>query len=445
MAERSSFSGKLAVILVAAGATIGLGCLWRFPYLTAEYGGGLFILLFMILLFLFGVPLLLTEFAIGRKTANGALSAYKKLHPKFAFLGWLTIIGLLLNEGYYIVLTGWIGKYTLLYVTGNSAEVLTPGYYSSFSAGFEPIHWVVIIAVLMAICCLLGLRKGVERFTKFLLPVAVILLIIFSIFVFTIPNTLEGINYYLMPNFSTFSGETILAALGQVFFSLSVGLGIMLTIGSYTSKKDNLVQTTGYSAIFVAIISFVAGLTVVPISFMVTGGDPASFGTGLVCESLPLLFSQIAGGEIFGAVFFVLLFIACLLANIFVLETLVTAFIDQFHISRPKGVFILSILVVALGIIVSLGFGALEWVNVSGDNLMVICDTLSGTIILPLVAFFTCILVGFFTKPSVIFDEITIGAKPWVQKFRKPFSVMIRYVVPACILIIFIYGIIDLI
>ena len=444
MAGRSLFSGKIGFLFVAIGATIGLGCLWRFPYMTAEHGGGLFILMFIALMILFGLPLLVTEFAIGRSTKLGALNAYKAMHPKFGFLGYLTLIGVFMIHSYYVVITAWIGKYALLYLTGNSAQASSPTFFAEFSASYEPVVWVILLALMLAVCVKFGLRQGLERFSKFLIPIAMALLILFAVFVFFIPGTSEGIMYYLTPNFETFNLDAPLAALGQVFYAMSVGMGIMLTIGSYTAKNINLVKTSIITAVFITITSFVAGLAIIPLSYMQTGGNPGLFGAGIVCEGMPLLLSNIPSGWLLGGLFFMLLFVAAFLANICTLETMVTALIDRFNLSRTKSIIIMTVLLIISSVIISLGYGLFDWVTFNGNNILEMFDLISGNFILPIVSLLTCILVGYYVKPSVIFKEIGLGGWKWVTKLEPVFAVFTRFVMPAFIIIVLAYGVLAM-
>ncbi|HJJ39080.1 MAG TPA: sodium-dependent transporter, partial [Methanocorpusculum sp.] len=236
--ERDSFSSKIGFVLTAAGAAIGLSCLWRFPYLATENGGGLFILTYIILLAALGVPLLITKVAIGRKTQLGVLGAFKKLNPKFAFVGGLCLMVFGLIQPYYSVLGGEVTKYTFMYFIGQGDTVAQTGYYETFiSLIAEPLFWFAVFVILTGIVCLFSLKNGLERVCKYLMPIEAIILVILTVYCLTLPNAIDGLYYYLAPDFTTFSANTILVAMGQVFYSLSLGFGIMLTFGSYLSKK----------------------------------------------------------------------------------------------------------------------------------------------------------------------------------------------------------------
>lgn len=431
------FSGKIGFILTAAGAAIGLGCIWRFPYLTAQHGGGIFILIYLILLGTLGVTLLITEVAIGRKTQTGVLGAFAQLNSKFTFLGYLCLLVPLLIQPYYSVLGGWILRYAVTFSTGNGAETAVPGYYTSFIAGLDPVFWMVIFVLLTGVVVLFGVRNGVGRACKVLMPIEVVLLVILAAYCQTLPNALEGMHYYLYPDFSHVSGEGILAALGQVFYSLSLGFGIMLTFGSYLSKKMDLVNSSWVAGFFTLFVAFIAGSLIIPASYIVTEGNPMVLSSGSMFESLPMVFTYMPFGLYMGAAFFVLLTFAALTSNICALEVMVSALKDKFGVSRTKGVVLMTLYTLVIAIPIVLGYGVLGWIDLGGMKLLEIFDFVSGTIIPPIVALCTCLLVGYFLKPEVILDEIKLHSR---FKQGRIFLYMIRYFVPVCILIILGYS-----
>ena len=438
---RDSFSGKIGFILTAAGAAIGLSCLWRFPYLAAENGGGLFILTYIVLLAALGIPLLITKIAIGRKTQLGVLGAFKKLNPKFSFIGGLCLLVIGLVQPYYSVLGGEVTNYTFMYLIGQGAAVAEPGYYDTFiSLTAEPLFWFAVFVILTGIVCLFGLKNGVERICKYLMPIEAVILVLLAIYCLTLPGAFEGLYYYLAPDFSTFSPNTILVAMGQVFYSLSLGFGIMLTFGSYLSKKINLVNAACSTGFFTFLISFIAGSVIIPASFLYTNGNPAVLGSGSIFSSLPMVFQTIPLGWIIGAIFFILLFFAALTSNIAALEVVVAAFKDRFGIKRPVTVLIGTVYTLAIGSIICLGYGPLSWIHIGDLHLLEIFDKISGDFLLPVIALLVCIMVGFFLKRDVILDELKL-----FTRFRhdKLYLFMIKYFCPICIIIIFISNIIG--
>ncbi|MDO5845961.1 MAG: sodium-dependent transporter [Methanocorpusculum sp.] len=439
--DRGSFSGGIGFILTAAGAAIGLGCIWRFPYLTAQYGGGIFIIIYLALLATLGVTLLTAEIAIGRKTGTGVLGAFAKLNPKFAFLGYLCLLVPLLVQPYYAVLSGWILKYAVAFTAGSGADTLASGYYPAFISGIEPLFWMGIMVLATGLVVLLGVRNGVERACKILMPVEVIIVIILAVYCLTLPGALDGLGYYLYPDISELSADGVLAALGQVFYSLSIGFGIMLTFGSYLSRKVDIVFSAKTTSFFTLIVALISGLLIIPASYLVTNGNPAALSSGSMFESLPVVFTSIPFGLWMGAAFFILLTFAALTSNICALEVMVAALKDRFGISRTKGVIIMSVYTFAVAVPIALGYGLLDFIDINGMKLLEIFDFTSGTLLLPIVALVTCILVGYFVKPQVILDEIKLFSR---FKHDRYFLFMIKYFIPVCISIILIYGLLSL-
>lgn len=439
--DRDSFSGKIGFILTAAGAAVGLGCFWRFPNLVSQYGGGLFIILYTVLLVTIGVILLAAEIAVGRITGTGALGAFKAINNKFGFVGYLCLVVCLLIQPYYTVLAAHTAKYAFMFTTGQIDVIAETGYYTEFTSTIvEPIVWTLILTVLVGVIVFLGVRKGLERACKILLPAEAVLLVSVVIYCLTIPGALDGLYYYICPDFTKLNGEIILAALGQVFYSLTIGFGIMLTLGSYMSKKTNLVSSVLSTGFFTLFMSIIAGMLIIPATFMYTGGNPELLGSGSVFASLPQIFEAIPYGTVVGAVFFILLCFAAVTSNITSLEMLVASVKDKFGISRAKSVIIMSVYTLALAIPISLGYNVLDWINFRGMNLLEIFDYVSGTLLLPITALFICILAGYFADGNKILNEIKLSSK---FKHDKLFTVMIKYICPTAIILILIYGVVG--
>lgn len=439
--ERGSFSGKLGFVLSAAGAAVGLGCLWRFPNLVAQYGGGAFIITYIVLLATLGVTLFVVEVALGRKAQTGVLGAFAKLNPKFKLLGYLCLLVCLLIQPYYSVLCGHILKYGVMFATGQGSVLATPGFYAEYSAEIvDPIIYIVIFTILTGAVVFFGVRKGIERLCKILLPLEAILLAALAVYCMTIPGALDGLAYYLYPDFSKFSGELVLVAMGQVFYSLSIGFGVLITFGSYLGKRVNLVNSAWVTGFFTLLLAFIAGSLIIPATFMYTHGNPGIIGSSSIFESLPMIFETLPLGMVIGAAFFILLAFAALTANISTLEVMVTSIKDRFGISRGVSVVIMTLYTLALAIPISLGYGVLDWISINGMNLLDFADYLSGTVLLPIAALLICILVGYFIEPRVIFDELKMFSR---FKYERLLIVMIKYVCPICIFIIFIYGLIG--
>ena len=440
--ERGGFTGSLSFILTAAGTAVGLGCIWRFPYLAAEHGGGIFILCYVAILLTLGITLLAVEFSIGRKTGVGVLDAFGKLNPKFGFLGIICVLVCALSQPYFAVLGACITKYSFLYMSGRGSAAAEAGFYSTYIASnFEPLLWLILYIAVAAVIVYFGVQAGIERVCKIVMPIEVFLIAILAIDCLSLPGALDGLVYFLAPNFDNFTPDAVLAALGQVFYSLSLGLGVMVTFGSYLSKKVNVIKSSCSTVFFTFLVSMLAGALIVPASYLYTNGNPAAVGSGGMFESLPMVFDMMPFGTVSGGAFFILLSLAALTSTIAEFEVIVTALKDRLGFSRLKGVIIMSVYTLILGGFISLGYGALNWIRIGDMYLLEFFDFMSGTILMPLMVFFTCILVAYFVKPKVILDEMNLKEKGIA---RKGLWFMLKIVCPACIAIIFITNIIGM-
>lgn len=437
--HRSSFSGGVGFVLAAAGSAVGLGNLWRFPYLAAQYGGGIFILVYIILALTFGFTLMATEIAVGRKTKQSPGMAYRMLHKKFGFLGFLAYLVPIIILPYYCVIGGWVVKYMVTFITGSGAAAAGDAYFSSFVGdSVSPLIFFAIFLGLTAIVILLGVNKGIEKISKFLMPVLVIISIVIAIYVMTLPGAGAGIKYYLLPDFSHFSLKTICAAMGQMFFSMSLAMGIMVTYGSYTRDDVNLSKSVNQIEIFDTVVALLAGLMVVPAVYVFSGeAGTKSSGAGLMFVTLPKVFAQMPGGSVIGILFFLLVFFAALTSSISVMEAIVSSFMDKFKISRTKAVFICIAMAIVMGIPSSLGNGIWAGVKLLGMDFLTFFDYLSNSLLMPFVALVTCILVGWVIGPKVITDEITKNGEALRRKTL--YNIMIKYVAPVLLMIILIF------
>ena len=441
--KRSSFSGKLGFVLATAGSAVGLGNIWRFPYLAAQYGGGIFLLVYLILALTFGFALMCAEIAIGRKTGVSAIGAYKKLNKKFSFVGILASIVPIIILPYYSVIGGWIMKYLTVFISGNMTKAATDGFFDTFiSSPSEPVGWFLIYLALTALVVLLGVEKGVEKVSKIMMPILVVLTVFIAVYSLFMPGAIDGLIYYIKPDFSKFSSTTVLAAMGQLFYSMSLAMGIMITYGSYMKKDVSLEGSVKQIELFDTGIAFFAGLMVIPAVFAFSGGDESALGKGpgLMFVTLPKVFESMTGGNIIGTVFFILVLFAALTSSISLMETVVSIFIDKFGWSRRAtciGVFIGCI---ALGLPSCLGYGTLSDVTVFGMAFLDFFDFTSNSVLMPIVAFLTCILVGYIIKPKALIEEIEIGGK---FKRKTLFTVVIKYIAPVCIVLILVSSILD--
>ena len=441
--KRNSFTSKIGFVFAAAGSAVGLGNLWRFPYLAAKYGGGIFLLTYIILAVTFGFALMVAEIAIGRKTGKSAIEAYGQLNSKWGFIGKLTAIVPMIILPYYCVIGGWVTKYFSVYLLGNGTIAAGDSYFGDFiSKPTEPIIWLLVYIAATAIIVMLGVEKGIEKFSKILMPILVVLSLGIAIYTITLDGAMEGVKYYFMPDFSKFSVMTVLGALGQLFYSMSIAMGIMITYGSYMPKEAHIEKSVHQIELFDTGIAMVAGLMIVPSVFVFTGGDEAKLqaGAGLMFEMLPKIFNSMPFGSIIGFVFFLLVFFAALTSSISLMETVVSILRDKFNIPRIRTCLIVLVGCIILALPSSLGYGLWDGVKILGLSILDFFDFISNSVIMPIVAFLTCIFVGFIVKPAVITDEVKLAVKFKQEKF---FVIMIKYIAPFCILAILISSVLN--
>lgn len=440
---RSSFSGKIGFVLAAAGSAVGLGNIWRFPYLAAKYGGGIFLLVYIVLAVTFGFALMTAEIAIGRKTGKSAIEAYGELNKKYKFLGYLTAVVPMIILPYYSVIGGWVVKYFAAYVSGQATAAAGDSYFTGFiSQPLQPLLWFFLFVVVTALIVLMGVEKGVEKASKILMPILVVLSIFTAAYTVMMPGAWEGVKYYLTPDFSRFSPTTVLAALGQLFYSMSLAMGIMVTYGSYMKKDVNLEKSVHQIEWFDTGIALVAGLMIVPAVFVFSGGDAAALNKGpsLMFITLPKVFGSMSMGALVGGAFFLLVLFAALTSAISLFETVVSILQDKLHWNRRLTCLVVFIGVLLVGVPSSLGFGPWEAVQVMKLSILDLFDFLSNSVLMPIVAFFTCIFVGYVVGTKTISDEVKISSK---FKGEKLFVVIIKYIAPICIVAILISSVLD--
>lgn len=444
MSNRSNFSSKIGFVLAAAGSAVGLGNIWRFPYLAARYGGGTFLLVYLILAVTFGFTLMLAEIAIGRKTGLSAIGAFKKLDKRFGFLGVLCSFIPIIIFPYYSVIGGWVIKYFATFVSGGMSSAAEDTYFPAFiSSTAEPIGWFTLFILLTAVIVFLGVDKGIETVSKFMMPILVLLTIFIAIYGLTVDGAMEGVIYYLKPSMEHFSVKTILAALGQLFYSMSLAMGIMITYGSYMKKENNLEQSVRQIELFDTAIAFLAGLMIIPGVFAFSGGTAESLnqGPGLMFVTLPKVFNSMPMGGLVGTAFFVLVFFAALTSAISLMETIVSILMDKFKWSRNVTVLFVTVLALLMGIPSSLGFGIWEHIQFLGKSILDTFDFLSNSVLMPIAAFFTCIFVGFVIKPKVVVDEVKESDGTF--KAEKLFIIMIKWIAPVFLVAILATSVAD--
>ena len=439
--KRGSFSGKMGFVLAAAGSAVGLGNLWRFPYLAAKYGGGIFLLVYLILAVTLGFTLMITEIAIGRKTGLSAIGAFKALDKRFGFVGYLACIVPFIITPYYCVIGGWVVKYLITFVTGNVSVAAGDDYFTGFiTEAAQPVIWVAVFVVLTALVVIAGVEKGIEKASRILMPVLVLLTIGIAAFCITRPGAGAGIRYYLLPDFSNFSATTVLAAMGQLFYSMSLAMGIMITYGSYMKKENPLEKSVRQIEIFDTAIAFFAGLMIIPSVFVFSGGneEALSKGPSLMFITLPKVFDNMKLGGIIGTVFFVLVLFAALTSAISLMETNVSILRDKLGWERKKSTIVVTVYVLIIGAIVSLGFGPLSFITIIGLGLLDFFDFISNSILMPIVAILTCFSIGFFIKPKAIYDEVELNGPFKVKKF---YAIMLKWIAPVCLILILLFAV----
>ncbi|MBQ7598966.1 MAG: sodium-dependent transporter [Clostridia bacterium] len=443
MEKRSTFQGKLGFVLAAAGSAVGLGNLWRFPYLAAKYGGGMFLLVYIVLAITFGFVLMVTEIAIGRKTQLSPMKAFGALNKKWGWLGKIATLVPVLIFPYYCLIGGWVTKYTFVMATGKVAEAAQDSYFGSYiSDTADPLIWFLIFILATTLVIVFGVNRGIEKLSRVLMPALVLITVGLSIYVITRPGAGAGVKYYLLPNIKDLSIKTFLAALGQLFYSMSLAMGIMITYGSYFSKEEHIEKATRQIEIFDTAIAFLGGLMIIPSVFVFSGGDSAALGKGpsLMFVTLPKVFNSLPGGGIIGALFFFLVLFAAITSSVSIMEAIVSGLIDSFKMSRGKATAIVAVYGIVLGIVCSLGFGIWDGVTIFGFSIPDFLDFVSNSVLLPLVGMLTCVMVGFVIKPDAIISEVELNGPFTMKKF---YVAMVKWVAPIFIFAILVSSVLE--
>ena len=437
--KRSTFSGKLGFVLAAAGASVGLGNIWRFPYLAAKYGGGIFLLVYIILALTFGFSMIVAETALGRMTGKspvGAFAAFGKTKWRSCG-GWINAIIPVLIVPYYSVIGGWVIKYLVGYLSGHGAQLAADGYFTSFiSSGVSTEVCFVIFALFTLGIIFAGVRNGIERVSKIMMPILVILSLVITVYSVTRPGAWEGVKYFLVPNFKDFSWMTVVTAMGQVFYSLSIAMGILITFGSYMKKDVSIEKSTRNVEVFDTAIAILAGLMIIPAVFAFSGGSAENLqaGPSLMFITLPKVFASMGLGTAAGILFFVLVLFAAVTSSIALTESAVSTFEDQFGWSRKKATLIVGMIMIALGTLSSLGYGPLAGVKLIGMQFLDFFDFLTNSVMMPIAAIATCLLVSRVIGVGKIEQEVLIGETAFRRK--KIFNFMIRFLCPVFAVII---------
>ncbi len=437
---RGSFSSRLGFILASAGSAIGLGNLWKFPYVAGTNGGGLFFIIYMLFMVILGIPIIFTEISIGRATKLNPIDAYSSLNKKCGFIGLFGILASFLIICFYSVVGGWVLKYFFKYLLNADFGAQPEKYFSSFTAqALEPVIWHAVFLIVSVAIVALGISKGIEKVSKVILPALFVIIIILGIRAVTLEGSFEGIKYLFFPHTSQLSslsdfGDVAVLALGQVFFSLSLGSGVSITYGSYITKKSNLLKDSVMISVLDTSIAVLASIAIIPAVFAF--GLNVSEGPGLIFETLTLVFDNIVFGRLFGTIFFLLVFFAAITSSISMLEVAASYIIDHFKVSRIKTVTIISAIVLVIGAFASLSMGAIK-IELFSMPIFDLLDYISSKFLMPITAFATCVYMGYFYKGDIISSQFE-NKKILYNIYRC----LIRYITPVLILIIFIWGLI---
>jgi len=451
--KRNSFSGSIGFVLAAAGSAVGLGNIWRFPYLAAKDGGGLFLVVYLILALTFGFTLLTTEIAIGRKTKQSPLTAYERISKKWKPIGLFACLVPVIIMPYYSVIGGWVLKYLLAFLTEDVSNMAADGYFTGYiTQTISPVIMMAVFLGMVAYVVFCGVNKGIESFSKILMPILLFLVVGIAIFSITISHTeggvtrngLQGLLIYIIPDFTGLTLKSfvgvLIDAMGQLFFSLSVAMGIMIAYGSYVKDDANLMKSINQIEIFDTAVAFLAGVMIIPAvyTFMGREGMEAS-GPSLMFVSLPKVFASMGKiGKFVGIVFFAIVLFAALTSAVSVMEAVVSSLMDQFHFSRKKAAAIETVIALVGGIVVCLGYNKwyfeLPLPNGATAQILDVMDYISNNCLMPIVAIGTCILIGWVVKPKWIIDEVEKSGCKFGR--RGLYVVMVRYIAPVLLVIL---------
>ena len=445
--NRSSFSGKIGFVLAAAGSAVGLGNLWRFPYCAAKYGGGMFLLLYLILAVTFGFSLMVAEIALGRKTKLSAIGAFDKLKSEYSFVGVLASLVPIIITPYYCVIGGWVLKFLWSYVTMPASQIASTNeagltiFEQLITSPVEPLIWFLLFLGVTIFVIAIGVEHGIEKSSKILMPILVLLVAIVAVYTCSLPGAIDGIKYYLLPNINDLSVKTVLSSMTQLFYSLSLAMGIMITYGSYMKKDINIETSVWQIEVFDTLIALLAGLAIIPAVFACGEPENLQAGPSLMFIILPQLFATMKAGRMIAIILFFLVFFAALTSSISLYETCVSIIQDKFKQKRTPAIVFTLFICIIIGFLASLGYGPLSMITFLGMQFLDLFDFLSNSVLMPIVAFFTCIFVGYVIKPKMIIDEVQSNGVKF--KLKKMFVVTIKYVAPILIVIILIASILQ--
>ena len=437
---RGSFTGKIGFVLSTAGASVGLGNIWRFPYLAAKYGGGMFLLVYILLAVTFGYAMIVSETVIGRASGKSPVGAFRTFSSSkwMKAGGWMNAIIPILIVPYYSVIGGWVFRYFYVYLTQDPEVIATDTFFSSFIAsGVSSEFWFLMFTLIIMIITVMGVRNGIEKVSKFMMPLLVILAVIIAGYSISLPGALEGVKYLLIPDFNHFSWMTVVSAMGQMFYSLSIAMGIMITFGSYMKKDIGIEESANQVELFDTAIAILGGLMIIPAVFAFSGSSAAEnlqAGPSLMFITMPNIFAAMKGGRFIAIMFFLLVLFAALTSAIALTESAVSTFTDEFGWSRSKASIYLCLIMIFLGSLSCLGYGPLSFITVIGMPFLDFFDFLTNSVMMPIAALAICVLLVRYVTIERTVQEVTIGGKSFRR--QSVFEYMIQYVAPVFILII---------
>ena len=437
--ERSSFSSRLGFVLSAAGSAVGLGNIWRFPYLAAKYGGGIFLLVYLLLVLSFGYTMIVAESALGRHTKKSPVGAFSHYGRDwmFRFGGWINAIIPILIVPYYSVIGGWVSKYLYAYCRGEVAALAGDSYFETFiTNGRKTEFWFFLFSAATMLIIYMGVQNGIERVSRIMMPILIVLAVIIAVYAVTRPGALQGVSYFLVPNFHHFSWMTVVAAMGQMFYSLSIAMGILMTFGSYMKDDVSIEEATRHVELFDTAIAILAGLMIIPAVFAFSGDNPdvLKAGPSLMFITMPKIFASMGLGQPVGLMFFLLVLFAALTSAIALAESAVSTFEDELHWSRKRASLVVFVLMLALGSLSALGYGPLAMVRIIGMQLLDFFDFLTNSVMMPIAAMTTCLLIVRVVGVNAIAEEVTKGGA--LFRRRRIFNFMIKYLCPFFVAII---------
>lgn len=445
--KKSSFTGKLGFVLAASGSAVGLGNLWRFPYLTAQYGGASFIFCYVLLAVFFGICLLMLEIGIGRKTGKSVIGAFSQLNKKFKWFGYFSVVVPLLIVPYYCVIGGWVLKYAWSFIVGSEGLIsstsnpsMTAGFFNAFITDtYAPLILFLIFAIVTVLIVSFGVKDGIEKMSKILMPTLAILAVFLMVYVLCQDGAVKGLEFVFIPKLEDFSFNTLLGALGQLFYSMSIGMCIMITYGSYMKKDVSVKSSATQIAVFDSAFALVASLIIIPAVFAFGAGEASlqKDGPALMFIQLTNVFNALPGGRIIGILFFVLVFFAAVTSSVSLVEAIVAVLCEDNRMKRRTACLIVFGVILVLGTLSSLGFGVLDGVQIAGNGILDCFDFLANNILIPITAIITCVFAGWCINKEIIPKEIGIDKNKWLNRY---FNVIVKFVAPICIFIILITG-----